>query len=82
MICFVIPILSPLLFIQSLYSLSELLCVCFFLQDAILSVLKEASRLNPDLLRNKVEDVKHNHREDRSEYSSKKVLNSFAVSVL
>ena len=34
-------------------------------QEAVLVVLKEASRLNPDLLRRQVEDVRHRHREDR-----------------
>ena len=37
------------------------------LQVEVLCVLKEASRLNQDLLQNQVEDVKHKHREDRSE---------------
>ena len=36
------------------------------LQNAVLSVLKEASRLNPHLLRSQVEVVKHKHRSDRS----------------
>ncbi|CAI8001769.1 Dynein assembly factor 5, axonemal [Geodia barretti] len=36
------------------------------IQDAVLVVLKEASHLNPDLLRRQVEDVKQKHREQRS----------------
>ena len=38
----------------------------FILQGEVLCILKEASRLNPDLLQKQVEDVKHKHREDRS----------------
>ena len=34
-------------------------------QEAVLGVLKEASHLNPDLLRRQLEDVRHKHREDR-----------------
>jgi dynein assembly factor 5 len=35
------------------------------IQEGVLGVLKEACRLNPDLLREQLDDVKHRHREDR-----------------
>ena len=39
----------------------------FAMQIEVLCVLKEASRLNPDLLQTQIKDVKHKHREDRSD---------------
>ena len=39
----------------------------FAMQVEVLCVLKEASRLNPDLLQTQIKDVKHKHREDRSD---------------
>lgn len=50
---------------QQIHFKEKILVLYFFLQNAILIVLKEASRLNSDLLRSQVEDVKHKHREDR-----------------
>lgn len=35
------------------------------MQHAVLQVLKEASRLNPNVLLKQLEDVKHKHRTDR-----------------
>ena len=61
------------------YSLVKLCCTWFdgylfdgrmvkfisLLQEAVLSVLKQAARLNSTLLRQQVEEVKHKHRTSR-----------------